>query len=212
MKKIVAILMTIFLFAGCKKENNNIITIPSKENVFDTSPITSPINSTNLDNYLFREDVQYVDVRDAKGVLQDGYISGFVSIPYYSIIASFNEYEALYKMENIEKDDGSIIYAGQVGGFVPQYEESEDIIKSLFSSNKYIFIVSFSGSESAYVINLLIQLGYNPSLLYNVGGVGGSAGITGYDDIDSNKYFVEGIGNFDISVKYDFYKELTPIE
>lgn len=212
MKKILMVLCALFLIVGCnKKDNDNEIKIPSKNSATDTSPITSPVNGTNLDDYLFRDDVQYIDVRNSKGALQEGYIAGFKFVPYYSIIASFNEGECLYKMQSVENSDGSLSYAGQVGGFVAQYEESEDIIKSMFSEEKYIFIVSQSGVESAYLINLLIQLGYDGNLLYNVGGVGGSSGLVGYDEIEGNKYFVKGIGDYGADVSYDFFDNLTPI-
>ena len=200
-----------FAIIGCNDNSNSFDEIPSKNNVYDTSPITSPINGRNLDNYLFRNDVQYVDVRDYKAAIQDGYIAGFEFIPFYPLIASFKENEALYRMENTIKEDGTEIAAGQVGGFTVQYEESETLVKSMFSQDKYIFLVSQSGSESAYVINLLIQLGYNPSLLYNVGGVGGSAGIIGYDDISSNKYFIKGVGNIGTNIDFNLFEDLTPI-
>ena len=211
LKKVILIIAVLFTMLGCNKvDSNSSTTIPAKKNDYDTSPITSPINARNLDNYLFRNDVQYVDVRDYKAAIQDGYIASFQFVPFYSLIASFNENEALFRIEN-RISNGVEVAAGQVGGFTPQYEESETLIKAIFSQDKYIFLVSQSGSESAYVINLLIQLGYTPSLLYNVGGVGGSTGIIGYDNISSNKYFIKGIGNIGTDVDYDLLDDLTPI-
>ena len=76
---------------------------------------------------------------------------------------------------------------------------------------KYIFLISQGGSESAYVINLLLQLGYDGNLLYNVGGVSNSEGPTPYKDVEGNKYYVEGHSGFNPSVSYDFVSDLTPI-
>jgi hypothetical protein len=75
---------------------------------------------------MFRDDVQYVDLRSSYMVLEEGYVAGFEFIPYYNIIASFSEGQTLYQM--VAKNG---IGAGQVGGFEAQFEESESIIKML---------------------------------------------------------------------------------
>jgi len=199
-------LLTITL-TGCKNDS-----IPSKVNSYDNSVINSPINTLNLDKYMFRDDVQYVDLRSSKMILEEGYVAGFEFIPFYSIIASFDADVTLYQMIRTEDEQGNYISAGQVGGFVAQYEESKMIVESLFSKEKYIFFISQAGSESAYMINLLIQLGYDGNLLYNVGGVSGSEGIKSYKDVTSNKYYVSGHNGFNPMVTYKYLDELTPIE
>ena len=210
MKKISIItLLFLFFITGCTNEDV-IENIPNKTNATDTGAMGSSVNSTNLDNYMFRDDVQYVDLRDSKMILEEGYVAGFEFIPFYNILASFNEGEALYQMRRVV--DGENVYAaGQVGGFVAQYEESEFIVKSLFSKDKYIFLISQGGSESAYLINLLLQLGYNGDLLYNVGGVSTSEGSPSYKSIDTNKYYITGYNGFDINVDYGFLEDLTPL-
>ena len=215
MKRILSLLFVaflLFLMPGCNSNDNGEkeINIPSKNNANDTSALTSPINTTNLDQYLFREDVQYVDLRSPKMIMNEGHIAGFEFIPFYSIIASFNDDNTLYKMQHVY-NDGQTIPAGQVGGFVKQYEESENIINSLFSKEKYIFLVSQGGSEASYTINLLIQLGYCGNLLYNIGGVMNSEGIASYSSIKTNKYFISGHGDLNISFKYEFMNDLTPV-
>ena len=202
MKKWLSILMLVLIVVGCSKENN----IPSKEFKEDNSALTSPINSTNLDEYMNRSDVQYVDLRSSRMVLEEGYVAGFSFLPFYNVIASFSGEGTLYKMAKVGNSK-----AGSVGGFLALYEESDDIIKSLFEEDKYIFLISQAGSESAYLINLLIQLGYDGNLLYNVGGVSNSEGPTPYKDISDNKYYVEGHSGFNPSVNYDFVNDLTPI-
>ena len=115
-------------------------------------------------------------------------------------------------MRNVRDEQGNVISAGQVGGFVAQFEESEAIVNQLFSKSKKIFIISQAGSESAYLINLLIQLGYDGNLLYNVGGVTGSPGVTAYVDLEDNQYYIKGTGNYNVSSYYGILNELTPIE
>ena len=75
MKKIFGIILIGFvLLAGCKNDNEKLQEIPSKLSATDTSSPTSPINSRNLDSYMFREDVQYIDLRSSRMVLEEGYV------------------------------------------------------------------------------------------------------------------------------------------
>lgn len=198
--------------SGCKNDDGETLKkIPLKDNPNDISSLNSPINSYNLDEYMFRDDIQYVDLRSPYMVLQEGYVAGFEFIPFYALIASFNSDKTLFKMKATYDENNNFIAAGQVGGFVAQYEESTSIIKGLFKKDRPIFLISQGGSESGYVINLLIQLGYDGNLLYNVGGVSNSEGVASYRSISTNKYFVEGTGNLDVKVDYGFTDRLTPI-
>ena len=201
MKKMI-IMILLFVLVGCNKSD----IIPSKKSAEDNSALNSPITSSNLDEYMNRSDVQYFDLRSSRMVLEEGYVAGFSFVPFYNIVASFSGEGTLYKMEKVGENK-----AGSIGGFVPLYEESDDIIKSIFDNDKYIFLISQAGSESAYMINLLIQLGYDGNLLYNVGGVSNSEGPKPYKDVASNKYYVEGHSGFNPSVSYDFVSDLTPI-
>lgn len=216
MRKILCLFLLVIMCCcnGCKcnKEEIGLKQIPDKENELDRSALSSPINSHNLDDYMFRDDVQYVDLRSTEMVLEEGYVAGFEFIPFYSLIASFKSERTLYRMESTYDENGNRIPAGQVGGFVAQYRESDSIIKSLISNDKYIFLISQGGSESSYMINLLIQLGYNPSLLYNVGGVSNSEGVASYKSIETNKYFVAGSGELGVTINYSIVDTLTPIE
>lgn len=214
MKKILILLLTVFLFGCSCKENTNdtILSIPSKKTQLDNDVLSSPINAYNLDKYLFREDVQYVDLRKGEMILEEGYVAGFEFVPFYEIIAAFRGNETLYTMASSYDNDGKIIPSGQIGGFRANFEESKSIIESIFRKDKYIFLISQGGSEGGYVINLLIQLGYDGNLLYNVGGVSNNEGVDSYKSIKTNKYFVQPQGGFNVSVNYDFIDELTPTQ
>ena len=212
MKKIISLLLVVLLITGCNKESvTKSSQIPSKINSTDNDPITSPINTLNLDEYMFREDVQYVDLRSSRMVLEEGYVAGFEFIPFYNVVASFSEKSALYQMKRTTDNEGNVYFAGEIGGFVAQFEESQTVIETLFDKNKYIFFISQGGTECGYMINLLIQLGYNSKLLYNVGGVSNSEGVASYRSIETNKYYVSGIGDFGVDVSYDYFENLTPI-
>ncbi len=214
-KGLIVLSMFICLLSGCNKtieeKESNQIVIPTKANSLDNFPSESTINTMNLDQYMFREDVQYVDLRSMKMIANEGHVAGFEFIPFYSLIASFTEGTTLYQMKGQYNDKGEFVSGGQVGGFVAQYKESKRIVEALFSKDKYIFLISQGGSESSYMINLLIQLGYDGNLLYNVGGVMNNEGIPSYSSIKTNKYFVQGHGDLNMKVSYDFMNELTPI-
>lgn len=88
-----------------------------------------------------------------------------MDIPFYEYICSFKSDDStLFYMT---KPEGGQL--GEPGSFVPLYEESEQIIQSMFDHDKYIFVIATAGVESYYFINLLIQYGYDASRLYNVG-------------------------------------------
>ena len=214
MKKIATIVLFLIVFIGgcsCKKENE-LLTIPSKGSPTETSTITTPVNAKNLDKYLFRNDVQYVDLRELDLVVNSGYIAGFEFIPFHSLIASFRDENTLYNMKDVQDDNGNWTYAGTVGGFYPQFRESKQLIKALFDENKYIFFVSHAGSESTYMINLLIQLGYDGNKLYNICGISGTEGGASYISSGNMKYFVEGSNALKLKTEYDFHISLTPVE
>ena len=205
MKTICMLLVMVFSLAlnvGCSCNKEKVLTIPKKESANEYTAKNSPINVYNLDKYLFRDDVIYIDLRSTEMILEEGHIAGFKFIPFYDFIASYSGDNTLYKMRS----------GGQVGGFVAQYKQSEAIINSLFEKDKYIFFVSQGGSESGYAINLLIQLGCDGNLLYNVGGVMNPESMPSYKSVETNKYFVEGHGNLEMTFKYDFMEDLTPIE
>jgi hypothetical protein len=211
MKKFFSIFLVIIcMVSGCNKKDNY-DNIPAKKNSSDNNAMTSPINTRNIDHYMFRNDVQYVDLRSGESIINNGYIAGFEFIPYYSIIASFSEFDGLYQMKGTVDENGNRVSPGQIGGFVAQYEESKSAIESLFSKDKYIFIISIGGSESAYLINLLIQLGYDGNLLYNIGGVSNSDGLESYTSIAANKYYIQGHPSINASLDYGFLDDLTPI-
>lgn len=211
-KTLVIILLFIFMCGGCSCiSKTDVIKIPSKQNSNDNATFQSPINAHNLDKYLFRDDVQYVDLREMSFVINSGYIAGFQFIPYHSIIASFYDEDTLYKMVNKTDDNGNLISAGTIGGFQAQYRESQRLIKTLFDENKYIFFVSQAGSEGSYMINLLIQLGYDGNKLYNICGVVGTEGVPSYVKEGNKKYFIKGNTIINTNDDFEFKSTLTPI-
>ena len=222
MKKIILSLMVLtLLFTGCSNNSseNNFTYIPEKINAEGTSIEDSSVTTQNIDNYLFRDDVIYVDLRPYAEIAREGHIAGFSFYPFYDLIATKEgaidqnknpKDNRLFKMKN---EAGKL---GEVGNFIPTYEESEFILNDLFPKDKYIFAITISCNESVYFLNLLKQYGYDASKLYNIGGFSINTGFENkaYINIDNPKYYVLGnpyIQTTGEDATFNFMKGLTPI-
>ena len=217
MKKI--LFVSLLLFTACS--NSNVSSqkidlykdIPVKNDINGVSIESSSVNTKNVDNYLFRDDTIYVDLRYYSWVIRDGHIGGFSFYSFYEFFAS---------MEDTDNDNRLFSYKKEspickVGSFTPNYVESEFMLNNLFPKDKNIFAISQSGLECTYFFNLLIQYGYDSSKLYNIGGFSNGTGLynVAYINIDNPKHLVEGNPLLDIDkidVTFDFMKELTPID
>ncbi len=208
MKKILFLITTIILLCSCTTQTTNPYEfVPEKNKPNGISIDDSSITTQNIDYYLFRDDVIYVDLRPYSWVAYDGYIAGFSFFPYYDFFAHHTLKDRLFYMEGSK---------GTVGSFIPNYVESEAVIASLFPKDKYIFAISQSGDECYYFFNLLLQCGYDVSKLYNIGGFANDAGFKhiAYKNLENPKYLVEGNRFIDTqsNVTLNFMKNLTPIE
>jgi len=164
----------------------------------------SPLSALNIDDYLFLEGVRYFDLRSADQVYSEGGIAGFVNIPFYDVLVSWQKQEnVLFTMQ--KSADNKETYLGGVGTFFPNYEESETVLNEIFPKGKDIVFMSTAGVEAAYMINLLIQYGYDPARLYNAGtftnGIGDTAA---YRDLKDHKYYIEPLQAFRASLSFDW--------
>ena len=140
--------------------------------------IDKNINMETIDNYLERDDVEYIDVRMLFDPADYGTIGGeadltrtirgFKIIPY-PYLASLSELPVtgaysgacLYTLEWGE--------TGAIESLTPNYEESEMILDELFPKDKVIFLMCGGGGYSGMTKALLIYLGWDERLLYNIG-------------------------------------------
>lgn len=223
MKKIVLVLLLFCLF-GCSTSNLPVEPVSTPEETLvdpDLFPIKedpesalmggSPINPKNIDSYLFREDCIYLDTRSPEQFYSEGSIGGFINLPFYGYIADFNNKSgALFTMTKVTDEDGSVYPLGEPGSFIANFEESEELIKDLIPDDKNILIIATAGVESCYLINLLIQLGYNGSQLYNVGsfttGMGDDIAYISYPDA---RHLVPPFELYETTMDYS-WKNLTP--
>jgi rhodanese-related sulfurtransferase len=212
MKRFV-IIGLLFILVACQevivedeRDEDLVIELPvnTSESMLINDSIILPYN---LDNYLFLEDVFYVDTREPNQFLEEGHVAGFVNIPFYELIANLTtNAKVLFKINKIfDSNNKLIINLGEVGSYEPIYEESVSILKSIFPNKKKIFIISTAGVESTYLANLLIQYGYDVMNIYNVGNYSNSVGkSTSYRELIATKYKVEGLNAYKITYQFDF--------
>ncbi len=179
--------------------------LPVKEKADSTLMSESPVNPYNIDDYLFRDDCLYIDLRSPDSFYKEGHIAGFTNIPFYGYLAGFPGNKAsLFEMK---KSEGK--YLGDAGTFFENYEESVQIISELFPKNKKIIAISTAGVESCYFLNLLLQLGYNGENLYNAGSfTNGMGKDIAYRSYKKARFLVKGIELSDTKIEYSF-KGLT---
>lgn len=228
MKRIVNLLLVMVLIGGCavdktpvqegadtepKNEVAEVKELPVKPDSQSTLMSESPIDATNIDEYLFRDDCLYIDTRSPNQLLEEGMIAGFFNIPFYDFLVSYQFKEnVLFSMALVRDGNGEMVAnLGEVGSFSPNYEESVELIEDLFPKDKNIIFMSTAGVEATYLMNLLIQLGYDGSKLYNAGPfTNGMGDIVAYKDYKGAQYYYPGTNVYTVNVVPN-WGELTPI-
>lgn len=224
MRKIFAAVMISLLFIqGCASENSvksedspitnpeEIAELPEKEIPESTLMKDSPVSPVNLDDVLFLDDCLYFDTRDVNQFIEEGHVAGFVNIPFYHVLVDYEFKEnVLFTMQKVRDEEGNITAnLGDPGSFFANYEESESIIRYLFPEDKKLVFISTAGVEAAYLMNLLVQLGYDPANLYNAGSFSNSMGSNiAYRTYDNAKHLVEGTNAYTVRSIFD-WGELT---
>ena len=121
----------------------------------------SGVSVDNLVDYLGRDDVLYIDLRDYVDYSKS-HLRNFECIPYFALI--------------FDKEAGSEgkpqLYSGDVTAPVATYEESDDLLEEYFPKDKTIFFMCQSGGRVSQLMTLLAAKGYDMSKIYNVGGMG----------------------------------------
>lgn len=215
-KIILLILLILFLLMGCTPavidEDPMNTPLPAKNVANSTLMSESPINVSNLDDYLFRNDTYYVDTREINQWLEEGHVAGFVNIPFYQAIANVKtSTDVLYSFDRVRDTSGNVtVTLGEPGSFSENYNQSQFILNAIFPKNKNIVFLSTAGVEASYLIALLIQTGYDGNKLYNAGPFSNTVGSNiAYRDYKDAKYLVEGNNAYTLDYKIDF-GELTP--
>lgn len=178
MKKLLVLVgaLAVFcVFAGCSAKKEEAPAVPAVKALpapVDTtkpdaqkSPFaadSSSINATNLFEYLGRDDVLYIDLRDYADY-QKKHLRNFECIPYFAYIFDKAAGEDKSKIQ---------LYGGSVTEPVANYQESDEMLEVLFPKDKTIFFMCQSGGRVAQLLSILNAKGYDMSKIYNVGGMG----------------------------------------
>ena len=146
MKKI--ILLFLLTLTGCFNSSNSSLEV--EKNPYENIPVknepdgftieASSVNTRNIDNYLFRDDTMYVDLRYYSWVLSQGHIAGFSFFPFYELIAAMDNSENDNKLFSYKKESPIC----EVGSFSPNYEESEFLLYNLFPVESHTIQLSWT--------------------------------------------------------------------
>lgn len=190
------LIQTIFM-VGCTQKTDEIIEIKSGD----------IITMQNLDDYMFRDDIQYVDLRNFESRFLNGFIYSFEVIPFFDYL----DYRAF------DRDD---TYT-----FEPSQIKNVNEIERLFDKDKIIFLYADGCIRAGYIKDLLSYLEYDRVVvlggyyeydgIYNVLGNGRySFGDTFYNSfIDENTgdtYYIYGRFNLSkqiIEIRFDIIDE-----
>lgn len=140
-KKLQVLLITAILTLG--------LVACEKDDVLEITPDTL-ITMENLDLYMFRDDVQYVDLRNWEASFHTGFIDGFERIPFFD----FLDYRAFDR--------------GRTYEFEPDQLLDTKLLERLFKPEKAIFLYADGCIRSGYLKDALNYLGYER--VYVIGG------------------------------------------
>ena len=184
MKKLIPImLILLILLCACgtaAEPENTPAPLPAPEVDADSQfGVDKNINMDTIDSFLGRDDVVYRDVRmlfdpaDYASIGGDADLSktitGFKVVPYPYIatlgalpVANAYEGDNLFTVE--WNTDGSI------ASVTENYKESMLILEELFPKDSSIFLMCGGGGYAGMTKTLLMYLGWDENLLYNIGG------------------------------------------
>ena len=150
MKKFILLQTLIFslFITGCEPIDDPVI-VDDNEELIPILPDDS-ITMENLDEYLGRTDVQYVDLRNFDAKFRSGYIKGFDNIPFFDYLDS----------RAFLRDDGF--------NFDPDQIRDEYLLRMLFDEEKAILLYADGCIRSDYLKDVLFELGY--TRVYTLGG------------------------------------------
>lgn len=165
--------------------------------------IDKNVNEETIDSYLGRSDAVYRDLRmledpgNYEAIGGDSYLSGFVDgfelVPFPYIV----NVKGLPDEVGSTYDGKTLFHQHSDGSYSENYEESMSILEALFPRDKVIFLMCGGGGYSGMMKNMLVELGWDESKIYDVGGYWYYGGE---NNVDVKRVNDKG------EVVYDFYK------
>jgi rhodanese-related sulfurtransferase len=155
MKKVLVFLFVLFAaisLVACQKE--------------ESFEMPEEVTMANIDEVLFTEGVEVVDLRNWQDKMNGGYIRGSHMIPFFQYLES----------ENIlVRTDGN-------WEFAPEDIKDENALRNLFDEDMNIVLFCAGGTRAGFVREALLHLGYEN--VWNAGAIGDYTG--------ENKVFGDG--------------------
>lgn len=156
-----SVLLLSFTLAACGSE-------PSEP---ETVELPETVSMDTVDEYLFNEDWQFVDLRNFDDQMADGWVRGFEIIPFFDYL----EYTDILVRTNEWTYDGNQIL-------------NESALRALFDEDKTIVLMCAGGTRAGFVKEALEDLGYKN--VYNAGA------LSAYDG--DHRVFGDGVYAFDM--------------
>lgn len=146
--------------------------------------LPTEMTMAELDEFMGRDDVQYIDLRNFDERMKSGYIEGFEVIPFFDYI----HYQGI-----LVKDGNWDYEAGEV--------KNLNALKAMFNMDKTILLMCGSGTRAQYVMDALLANGYTDVI--NIGGY--AAYVTA-----EGESTVLGSGGADYYINMDVKGDYTP--
>lgn len=138
-KWLFSLLILVSVLTSCQQKNT---PIPIEKD--------DEITMVNLDQYMERDDVQYVDLRNFDAKFAAGYIDGFEIIPFFDYL------------------DNRAFDRNHTYRFNPDQLINETLMRSYFKEDKAIFLYADGCIRADYVREVLHYLGYEK--VFTLGG------------------------------------------
>lgn len=219
MKKFLAVLLGALLVccavSACAQDAFEVLPAP-EPNPESEFGVDVNVNVTTIDEYLGLENAVYRDARmpvdpyDYEAIggnsILTGTVEGFVLAPYPYLAPCLNMPEALG-----EGYQGPTLFSiDENGHYAPNYEESMAILEAMFPKDQAILIMCGAGGYAGMTKGLLIDLGWDANMIFNVGGYWFYEGTHNVphtlEETPAGVYRFEGLDIFE----FDF-GALTPI-
>ncbi len=165
---LVLLLALTFTLAACGGDNGENGDNGDNGNGDVTLPET--ISMSEIDEYLFNPEWQFVDARNFDDQMSDGWIRGFEMIPFFQYL----EYENILVRTDGWSFDGSQI-------------KDENALRELFDEDRNIVLICAAGVRAGFIKEALEYLGYEN--VWNAGALGDYTGnhrVMGDDSFSIN--------------------------
>ena len=185
--------------------SNELEELPaSLPNPNDDFGVDSNINMDTIDQYLGRADVAYRDVRmlfDPADYASIGGNADLATTIECFMVVPFPYLGSLPPLPVDGAYDGDVLFRIEwddernIKSAIPVYDHSLLLLEELFPKDKAIFLMCGGAGYAAFTKKLLLHLGWEENLLYNIGGNWEYTGGRGidlitYDNNGNPTYFL----------------------